>query len=139
MQQSKCVFDLYVVRHLNITDLRIFGFKFWSLDWPPMEHIWVYSDQISEKFRRRTKMYRYWNLIWESLGFVPFRSNQPHFGNNPDTPSNKNPCCVYVHRVVSSAVCLCSDVTSLPLFTQFDLWPTYVCTVQETSVQVSVI
>ena len=36
----------------------------------------TFSDQISDKI--------YWNLIWKSPGFVPFRANLTHFGAKPD-------------------------------------------------------
>ena len=44
-----------------------------------------FLDQISVHFWPKM----YWNLIWKSPGFVPFRSNMSHFRPKSDVPSTE--------------------------------------------------
>jgi len=47
-----------------------------GLDWYQMEQIWNFF---------RSDFGIFWNLIWKSLGFVPFGANLTHFGAKQDS------------------------------------------------------
>ena len=77
---------------LNGTNLGFFQIRFQCI-WPPAPN--VLKSDLKKSSRicpiwgpiwPTLESQMYWNLIWKSLGFVPFGANLTHFGGKPIIP-----------------------------------------------------
>ena len=81
--------DLYKMG-LNQTTLGLFKI-YWSLQFGSPSPIWfsyiiVPNETNTDYFRSDLRDKMYWNLIWKSPGFVPFRAILTHFLPESDIP-----------------------------------------------------